>query len=244
MSYRRLGSGASVGNFFKGPTPGESEFFAGYTVNMWKILATIWSECCEIPWVLWCQAQYTTVAPLSQGKSRQLEFIPPFPYTSNLHTVKKKKKHIHTHAHPNTRMYTSLIHRGSRQAWSWSWILSEVTASHTSVFGSPQVAGLWGEMSTAPLQSPDLDWLSLSPGLWASAAAVLLLRLTEHPPLLQGTGALCGCVCISVHHMCALVCACVCDLVEPTLKSQRARGKRAMCQVWLELRVASEYAWH
>lgn len=34
MSYRRLGSGASVGNLFKGPTPGESEFFAGYTVNM------------------------------------------------------------------------------------------------------------------------------------------------------------------------------------------------------------------
>lgn len=74
-------------------------FFAGYTVNMWKTQATIWSECCEIPWVLWCQAQYTTVAPLSQGKSQQLEFIPPPPTLSTSTLSKKKSIHSNTHVY-------------------------------------------------------------------------------------------------------------------------------------------------
>lgn len=66
-------------------------------------------------------------------------------------------------------------------------------------------------MSTAPLQSPDLDWLSLSSGLWAAAAAVaavavLLLRLTEHPLLLQGTGV---CLRVRLHTVYANVYVCV-----------------------------------
>lgn len=104
MSYRSRGSGAAAGNLFKGPTPGESEFFAGYAVNMWKTLATIWSEHCEIPRVLWCQTHYTTVAPLSQGKSQQLEFIPPHPFT--LPTSSLSVKHTHTCTYKHTHVYT------------------------------------------------------------------------------------------------------------------------------------------
>lgn len=97
-------------------------------------------------------------------------------------------------------------------------------------------------MSTAPLQSPDLDWLSLSSGLWASAAAVQLRRLTEHPLPLPGT------VCVRLSLRTLYVCICVCRSVEPTLKSRREWGKESdvsgLVRIEGGIRICLALIWH
>lgn len=200
---------------------------------MWKTLATIWSEHCEIPRVLWCQTHYTTVAPLSQGKSQQLEFIPPTP--STLPTSSLSEKHTQR-AHKHTRMYTP--HTPREQA-GMELVLDFIggdSFSHFSVWITSSSWAMRGNEHCSTTKSRfRLTELVLGP------VGFCRCRTAPLPDRTPTTAERDWCVFV---HIWVYMSVRVCDLVEPTLKSQREWGKRAMCQVWLELRVASEYAWH